>query len=123
MRKSTGFLGLSKDKSEAEVAQIKSTLMLCYGFVTLYAPPSLISSRIEVNILASINPHFTGVRELMVKENLIRCVDLIGKALHPSHLKSDAFVLNRRPDLLGHMKVCTHASVASARAGFRVHCC
>lgn len=103
VRRSSGFLGLVKDKSESEVARIKSTVMLCHGFVTLYAPPNLIQSRIEVNILASINPHFANVRELAVKENLIRCVDLIGKSLHPSHLKTDKFVFHRRGDLLGHM--------------------
>lgn len=79
VRKSSGFLGMMKDKSESDVARIKATLMLCYGFVTLYAPPSLITSRIEVNILASINPHFSNIKETAVKENLIRCVDLIGK--------------------------------------------
>ena len=68
-----------KDKSEVDVARIKATLMLTYGFVTFYAPPSLITSRIEVNILATIMPHFSNVREQLVKENLIRCVELIGK--------------------------------------------
>lgn len=102
--KKSGFMGMVKDKSESDVARIKATMMLCYGFVTLYAPPSLIQSRVEVNILASINPHFANVREVAVKENLIRCVDLIGKSLHPSHLKNDKFVLHRRSDLLNHMQ-------------------
>ena len=104
VRKSTGFMGLMKDKTEADVARIKATLMLCYGFVTLYAQPKLITSRIEVNILASINPHFTNIRDTSVKENLVRCVDLIGKALHPDHLKTDKFILHRRGDLLAHMQ-------------------
>eukprot|EP00039_Didymoeca_costata_P018820 m.335101 g.335101 ORF g.335101 m.335101 type:complete len:1638 (-) comp17516_c0_seq1:85-4998(-) len=104
VRKSTGFMGLMKDKSELDVARIKATLMLCYGFVTLYAQPSLIMSRVEVNILSSINPHFSNVKDASVKENLIRCVDLIGKSLHPSHLKTDKFILHRRGDLLEHME-------------------
>jgi hypothetical protein len=103
VRKSTGFMGLMKDKTEADVARIKATLMLCYGFVTLYADPKLITSRVEVNILSSINPHFSNIKDTSVKENLIRCVDLIGKSLHPSHLKTDKFILHRRQDLLGHM--------------------
>jgi hypothetical protein len=78
VRKSTGFLGMMKDKSEADVARIKATLMLTYGYVTFYAPPALITSRIEVNILATIMPHFGHVRDHAVKENLIRCVELIG---------------------------------------------
>lgn len=101
--KKSGFLGMVKDKSDAQIAQIKATLMLCYGFVTLYAKPTLITSRVEVNILSSINPHFANVKDTGVKENLIRCVDLIGKSLHPSHLKSDKFVLHRRGELLAHM--------------------
>jgi len=64
----------------------------------------LITSRVEVNILSSINPHFTNVRDPAVKENLIRCVDLIGKSLHPSHLKTDKFILHRRADLLKHLQ-------------------
>lgn len=80
VRKSTGFLGLSKDKSEADVERIKATVMLCYGYVTFHSPPrfeqghsqgdslkiyeicSLITSRVEVNILRSINPHFAKVK-------------------------------------------------------------
>lgn len=102
--KKTGFLGLTSDKSDADISRIKATLMLCYGFVTFYASPALITSRIEVNILANINPHFNNVKETAVKENLIRCVDLIGKAMNPSHLKQTSFVLHRRGDLLGHMQ-------------------
>ena len=47
VRKSTGFLGMSKDKTEADVARIKATMMLSYGYVALYSPPELITSRIE----------------------------------------------------------------------------
>ena len=54
--------------------------MLCYGYVTFHSPPkyvqllnlsvcvsftafcSLITSRVEVNILRSINPHFAKVK-------------------------------------------------------------
>eukprot|EP00117_Sycon_ciliatum_P004055 scpid12251/ scgid8580/ HEAT repeat-containing protein 7A len=104
IRKSTGILGLMKDKSEADVERIKSTVMLCYGYVTLFAPIDLITSRVEVNILRCINPHFANVRDTGVKQNLIRTVELIGKALHPDHLKNKDFVFSKRADLLGHMQ-------------------
>lgn len=42
VRKSKGFLGLSKDKSEADVERIKATVMLCYGYVTFHSPPKYI---------------------------------------------------------------------------------
>ncbi|EDQ91217.1 uncharacterized protein MONBRDRAFT_31461 [Monosiga brevicollis MX1] len=105
VRKSTGFLGMMKDKSESDVNRIKATLMLTYGYVTFYAPPQLITSRIEVNILATIMPHFANPRERLVKENLIRCVELIGKSLHDDHLnKEQKFVMHRRQEVLDHME-------------------
>eukprot|EP00056_Hartaetosiga_gracilis_P010973 m.164139 g.164139 ORF g.164139 m.164139 type:complete len:1643 (-) comp13422_c0_seq2:1128-6056(-) len=104
VRKSTGFFGMIKDKSEADVARIKATLMLSYGYVTLMAPTNLITSRIEVNILSSILPHFANVKDTLVKENLIRSVELIGKALRPEKLKADAFVLHRRGELIQFMQ-------------------
>ncbi len=39
VRKSKGFFGFSKDKSEADVENIKATVMLCYGYVTFHSPP------------------------------------------------------------------------------------
>ncbi|EGD80633.1 hypothetical protein PTSG_01221 [Salpingoeca rosetta] len=104
VRKPTGFLGMLKDKSEAEVARIKATIMLTWGYVTLFAPPSLINSRIEVHVMSNILPHFERVRETLVKENLIRCVELIGKALHPSHLKGEKVSLHRRSELIAFME-------------------
>lgn len=103
VRKSKGFFGLSKDKSEADVERIKATVMLCYGYVTFHSPPQLITSRVEVNILRSINPHFAKVRDTVVKQNLIRTIDLIGRALHPDHLKSSDFVFSKRGDLISHL--------------------
>lgn len=39
IRKSKGFFGFSKDKTEADVERIKATVMLCYGYVTYHSPP------------------------------------------------------------------------------------
>ncbi|RDD47071.1 Maestro heat-like repeat-containing protein family member 1 [Trichoplax sp. H2] len=102
VRKSTGFMGFMKDKSEADVERIKSTLILSYGYVTYYSPVNLITSRIEVNILRVINPQFGNVKDSTVKQNLIRSVALIGHALHKDHLKF-SFTFNKRDDLITHM--------------------
>lgn len=56
------FLSLQQDKSESDMERIKATLMLCYGFVTLYSPPTLIISRMEATILRTINPHFVNIK-------------------------------------------------------------
>lgn len=52
-----------------------------------------------------INPHFTTVRDNNVKQNLIRAVELIGRAVQPNHLQSENYVFTRRTDLLKHMEV------------------
>ncbi len=49
------------NKSEVD-EKTKATLVLCYGFVALYAPVSLIASRLETSILRAINPHFYHVK-------------------------------------------------------------
>ncbi|XP_013392835.1 maestro heat-like repeat-containing protein family member 1 isoform X1 [Lingula anatina] len=105
-KKSSGFLGFLKEKatsSDTDLEKIKATTMLCYGFVTLYAPATLIVSRIEATIMRSITPHFSHVKDNMVKQNLIRTVELIGKALHPDHLMQTHSLTNRG-ELLGHMQ-------------------
>ncbi|CAH1269548.1 MROH1 [Branchiostoma lanceolatum] len=103
VRKSTGFMGLLKDKSEIDVERVKSTVMLCHGYLTFYAPITLVTSRIESSILRSMNPHFSNVKDPSVKQNLIRAVELIGKALHPSHLNA-VFEFSRRGELITHMQ-------------------
>ncbi|XP_041376876.1 maestro heat-like repeat-containing protein family member 1 [Gigantopelta aegis] len=102
-KKSGGFMSLLKDKSEVDVEKIKSTLMLCYGFVALYSPPSLIVSRMESTILRTIEPYFKNVRDPQVKQNLIRTCDLIGKALHPDHLEQP-YKLTTQADFLAHLQ-------------------
>ena len=38
-----------------------------------------------------------------MKQNLIRTIDLIGRALHPDHLKNNEFVFSKRADLVNHL--------------------
>ncbi|XP_060593728.1 maestro heat-like repeat-containing protein family member 1 [Ruditapes philippinarum] len=90
-------------KSEADIERIKSTLMLCYGYVALYSPPSLIISRMEATILRSLTPHFANVKDTSVKQNLIRAVDQIGQALHPSHL-GQTYNFSNRGEFLTHLQ-------------------
>jgi len=53
---------LQSDKSDVDVERIKATLMLCYGYVALFSPPTLIISRMEATILRSLTPHFENVK-------------------------------------------------------------
>ena len=56
------LLSLQSDKSDVDVERIKATLMLCYGYVALFSPPTLIISRMEATILRSLTPHFENVK-------------------------------------------------------------
>ncbi|XP_060075327.1 maestro heat-like repeat-containing protein family member 1 isoform X2 [Ylistrum balloti] len=102
-QKSGGLFSFIKDRSEADIERTKATLMLCYGFVALFSPPTLIVSRMEATILRGIQPYFANVKDMGVKQNLIRTVDLIGKALHPDHLNSQ-YNFSNRGEFLNHLQ-------------------
>ncbi|CAB1334802.1 unnamed protein product, partial [Coregonus sp. 'balchen'] len=53
-RKASGIFSLLKDKNDMDVEKMKSTLILCYGYVALHAPEDQILSRIDSDILRSI---------------------------------------------------------------------
>ena len=59
---SVSYSTLQSDKSDVDVERIKATLMLCYGYVALFSPPTLIISRMEATILRSLTPHFENVK-------------------------------------------------------------
>ncbi|XP_012944683.1 maestro heat-like repeat-containing protein family member 1 isoform X2 [Aplysia californica] len=112
-KKSGGLLSiLNKDKTEVNTEQVKATLMLCYGFVALYSPPSLIISRMEATILRTISPYFVNVKDTSVKQNLIRCADLLAQSLHRDHLEQD-YNFSTRGEFLVHMQNYMKAEPAS----------
>ena len=51
--------------------------------------------------------HVFPLQDTVVKQNLIRTIDLIGRALHPDHLKRTDFVFSKRGDLITHLLVRT----------------
>ncbi|KAK3746766.1 hypothetical protein QZH41_013595 [Actinostola sp. cb2023] len=114
VKKSGGILGFMKDKTDINVERVKSTVMLCYGYATLYGPPSLITSRQEANIFRNMIKHFAHVKDTNVKQNLIRAVELIGKALEPSRLQQPDFVFSRRVELINHMLAYIKAEPANS---------
>lgn len=97
-QKSAGLLSFLKDSGPKDVVS-KHSIILAFGYVTAYAPPGLITSRIEVHIINPIKPFFADAKSPVLKECIIRAVDLIGKALHPSRLHKE-FTLTHRDELL-----------------------
>ncbi|RMX49356.1 hypothetical protein pdam_00014787 [Pocillopora damicornis] len=102
-KKSSGILSFMKDKSDSETEKIKSTVMLCYGYTVLYGPPGLITSRLETSIFRVISRHYGNVKDMHVKQNLIRATELIGKALEPGRLQQPEFIFTKRKELINHM--------------------
>ena len=56
------------------------------------------------------------LQDTVVKQNLIRTIDLIGKALHPDHLKTTNFIFAKRKDLIEHLLVNSMWCVVEVRS-------
>ena len=91
-KKSSGglFSSLMKDSKTGEPDQIKSTLILAYGYVTYYSPKDLIISRLEANILRSVSGYTSAPsKDLNLKQNILKSIDIITKCMHQDHLQKD----------------------------------
>jgi hypothetical protein len=61
--------------------------VLCYGYVCAFGPPSQVAARVDVHIIPAMVPHLANAKSLAFKRAATQAIDLIGKAMHPSHLK------------------------------------
>ncbi len=104
-KKSSGFFSsLFSSEPSGPPADVVRTAMLCFGYITAYGPTKLITSRLEVTILASMRPILERKNNsIPMFETLIQVIDLIGKSVHPSHLKVDQFIFKPRDELLRHI--------------------
>nr|XP_038030606.1 maestro heat-like repeat-containing protein family member 1 isoform X6 [Anas platyrhynchos] len=100
-KKSVGLFSIFKDRSDNEVEKIKSTLILCYGFVAVHAPKELVLSRIEADILKNIFQYF-NTKDLTLKLCLIRSICMISQAIHNGGKCGD-FVFSRKAELVAQM--------------------
>ncbi|KAJ8290767.1 hypothetical protein GJAV_G00017250 [Gymnothorax javanicus] len=110
VKKASGIFSLLKDKNDVEVEKIKSTLILCYGYVALHAPADLILARIDSDILKSISKHFNtkvlGIKvetkDLTMKLSLIESVGLIAQAVSAC-VRQQSYLFTRKQELMGVM--------------------
>ncbi|XP_028837282.1 maestro heat-like repeat-containing protein family member 1 isoform X2 [Denticeps clupeoides] len=100
-KKASGIFGLLKDKSEVDVEKMKSTLILCYGYVALHAPEDQILPRMDTDILRNISKHF-NTKDLTLKLSLIQSVGLIAKAIS-SGAGRQGYLFTRKQELMGVM--------------------
>ena len=70
-KKSTGFFGFGggSNAKEALDDKLASTIVLCYGYVTAYANPELILSRLDVHILHNIIPLIPKAKTPLAKSS------------------------------------------------------
>ncbi|KAL0985276.1 hypothetical protein UPYG_G00154880 [Umbra pygmaea] len=126
-KKASGIFAFSKlDKNDVDVEKMKSTLILCYGYVALHAPEEHILSRIDTDILRNISKHFNTkvlgikietkiakltfqsdnyhlqIKDLTMKLSLIQSVGLIAKAISTVICKQ-GYMFVRKQELMGVM--------------------
>ncbi|XP_031667756.1 maestro heat-like repeat-containing protein family member 1 isoform X3 [Oncorhynchus kisutch] len=109
-KKASGIFSLLKDKNDLDVEKMKSTLILCYGYVALHAPEDQILSRIDSDILRSISKHFNtkvlGIKietkDLTMKLSLIQSVGLIARAIS-TVVRNQGYMFVRKQELMGVM--------------------
>ncbi|KAJ8386836.1 hypothetical protein AAFF_G00166310 [Aldrovandia affinis] len=107
-KKASGIFGLLKDKSDVDIEKVKSTLILCYGYVALHAPEDQILCRIDSEILRSISKCFNtkvlGVKietkDLTMKLSLIKSVGLIAQAISAC-VRRQGYLFARKQELMG----------------------
>ncbi|XP_071252232.1 maestro heat-like repeat-containing protein family member 1 isoform X1 [Salvelinus alpinus] len=125
-KKASGIFSLLKDKNDLDVEKMKSTLILCYGYVALHAPEDQILSRIDSDILRSISKHFNTkvlgikietkiakltflsdiyslqIKDLTMKLSLIQSVGLIAKAIS-TVVRNQGYMFVRKQELMAVM--------------------
>ncbi|XP_062848509.1 maestro heat-like repeat-containing protein family member 1 isoform X2 [Trichomycterus rosablanca] len=97
-KKASGIFGLLKDKNDVDVEKMKSTLILCYGYVALNAPEDQLLIRLDNDILRSISKLF-NTKDLTMKLSLIQSVGLIAKAISTC-VGKQGFQFNRKQELM-----------------------
>ncbi|XP_064557234.1 maestro heat-like repeat-containing protein family member 1, partial [Zonotrichia leucophrys gambelii] len=56
-KKSLGLFSIFKERSEADQERLRAALVLCYGRVAAAAPPELLRSRLEQQLLQRLLQH------------------------------------------------------------------
>jgi len=102
-KRSSGFFGFIKDLKSDVDDKWRATLLMSYGYVALYAPPTLITSRMETHIIKHIMQNLNNIKDPDVKQSLLKCIELVGKSLHMGHLQT-TYNLTHRGDILTHIQ-------------------
>ncbi|XP_055518719.1 maestro heat-like repeat-containing protein family member 1 [Leucoraja erinacea] len=110
-KKTASFYQIMKDHGNIGIMQVKSTLILCYGYIILHCPKDIILPRIETDILQNVLKHFNikilgmkvPVRHPMMKLSLIKTVTLLATAFQCGE-GQQCYKLSRKTELLTYMQ-------------------
>ncbi|TSK34778.1 Maestro heat-like repeat-containing protein family member 1 [Bagarius yarrelli] len=100
-KKASGIFSLLKDKNDVDIEKMKSTLILCYGYVALNAPEDRLLIRLDSDILRNISKLF-NTKDLTMKLSLIQSIGLIAKAINTC-VHKQGYVFSRKQELMGIM--------------------
>ncbi|KRX60231.1 Maestro heat-like repeat-containing protein family member 1 [Trichinella sp. T9] len=87
------FFGFFKDalmwrpSMEDEFVSMRSTVLLCYGYVALNCPLGLLVIKLENVILRCLSNFFRNVEDGKVQRSLLISMKLIAIAVHPSRIQ------------------------------------
>ncbi|MFH4977538.1 hypothetical protein AB6A40_004247 [Gnathostoma spinigerum] len=112
IHKSSGLLGFLKnavpyrDYSDAEMVNLRATIMLSYGYVIFYCPVDGVTQRLEQTVLLFLRRYLENPKqEVVVREALLESIFLFAVSVHPTHLNSD-YIFEARNELLLYIKQC-----------------
>eukprot|EP01103_Thecamoeba_quadrilineata_P020288 TRINITY_DN862_c0_g1_i1.p1 TRINITY_DN862_c0_g1~~TRINITY_DN862_c0_g1_i1.p1 ORF type:complete len:1309 (+),score=309.38 TRINITY_DN862_c0_g1_i1:1049-4975(+) len=95
---SRGFFSFIDSKKDVQATPQTNTALLCLGYMTAFSPKGQITSRLEVTTVPLLRPYLT-TRSPLLQEHIIKCLDLIGSALHPNSLRT-AYKFTHRDEFL-----------------------
>eukprot|EP01125_Pyxidicula_operculata_P007550 TRINITY_DN2562_c0_g2_i2.p1 TRINITY_DN2562_c0_g2~~TRINITY_DN2562_c0_g2_i2.p1 ORF type:complete len:1126 (-),score=250.20 TRINITY_DN2562_c0_g2_i2:7-3384(-) len=100
------FGGSSKPSSSSKgpvgvVGDKTNTIILAYGYVTTYAKPHYITSRLEIHVINNMNPFFES-RDTKFQQTIIQSIELIAQTANPEHLQQP-YTFKHRDAFIGHL--------------------
>ncbi|RWS09225.1 maestro heat-like repeat-containing protein family member 1 [Dinothrombium tinctorium] len=98
----TFIMGSVRTGNVSSQEKIKSTVILCYGSITKYAPSQLLITRIETPILRTIASFYEFSKDPSVKVAFLKSVAEIATSILPENLK-ESYTFRRRNELLEEM--------------------
>ncbi|KAG0431230.1 hypothetical protein HPB47_021968 [Ixodes persulcatus] len=84
--------------------KLLATVVLSYGHVSLQAPASILTTRVETPILRSAAKFYQASKDPSVRQAMLHTVRMIADAVHPDRLQ-EAYTFHSRGELVTQMRV------------------